>query len=73
MLRKGGTQFSNGGIRDIRVVTGHRANELIPVIDSLGVQTIVNANFSEGMFSSITAGIKSLNPEVTGFLSLTCR
>ncbi|HWQ40549.1 MAG TPA: NTP transferase domain-containing protein, partial [Desulfosporosinus sp.] len=62
--------FLNSGIRDIRVVTGHRANELSPIIDRLEVQTIVNANFSEGMFSSITVGVKSLTAGVKGFFLL---
>lgn len=52
------------------MVVGHRANELCPVLDRLGVQTIVNPNFSEGMFSSVTAGVKSLLPTVKGFFLL---
>jgi len=59
--------FQDGGIRDIRVVVGHRANELLPVLEKLGVQAIVNANFSEGMFSSVSAGVQSLAPEILGF------
>lgn len=62
--------FLKGGIRDIRVVVGHRANELYPVLDKLGVQTIVNHNFSKGMFSSVRAGVKSLSPVVKGFFLL---
>lgn len=62
--------FLDRGIRDIRVVVGHRANELFPVLERLGVKTIVNPNFSEGMFSSVSAGVKSLNPEVLGFFLL---
>ncbi|KJR46563.1 CTP:molybdopterin cytidylyltransferase [Desulfosporosinus sp. I2] len=52
------------------MVVGHRANELYPVLDGLGVQTIVNLNFSEGMFSSVTAGVESLSPAVQGFFLL---
>ena len=59
--------FRDGGIRDIRVVVGHRANELLPVLERLGVQAIVNTHFSEGMFSSVSAGVQSLSPEVLGF------
>lgn len=62
--------FLDRGIKDIRVVVGHRANELFPVLDRLGVRTIVNTNFSEGMFSSVTVGVKSLPPEVLGFFLL---
>ena len=59
--------FQEGGIRDIRVVVGHRANELLPVLERLGVQAVVNTHFSEGMFSSVSAGVQSLSPEVSGF------
>lgn len=70
VLEKAVHSFQNAGIKDIRVVVGHRANELSPVLDRLGVQTIVNTNYSEGMFSSVTAGVKSLRPAVTGFFLL---
>lgn len=62
--------FRDSGIKDIRVVVGHRANELLPVLDRLGVQAIVNPNFSEGMFSSVSAGVKSLPHGVEGFFLL---
>lgn len=62
--------FQDSGIRDIRVVVGHRANELLPILEKLGVQAIVNTDFSEGMFSSVCAGVKSLTPEVSGFFLL---
>ena len=70
VLEKAVDSFFQAGIRDIRVVTGHRANELFPIIDRLGVQTIVNADFAEGMFSTISAGVKSLTAEVKGFFLL---
>lgn len=62
--------FQNSGIQDIRVVVGHRASELLPVLERLGVQAIFNPNFSEGMFSSVRAGVKSLSPEVLCFFLL---
>ena len=70
VLEKAIQSFQNAGIKDIRVVVGHRANELFPVLDSLGVKTIVNPDFPEGMFSSVIAGVKSLRPEVNGFFLL---
>ncbi|EHQ88361.1 DVU_1551 family NTP transferase [Desulfosporosinus youngiae] len=62
--------FLDRGIKDIRVVVGHRANELYPVLERLGVKAIYNANFPDGMFSSVCAGAKSLAPEVSGFFLL---
>lgn len=62
--------FQVSGIRDIRVVVGHRANELLPIIERLGVQAIVNPDYSAGMFSSVSAGVQSLSSAVSGFFLL---
>lgn len=70
VLEKAVYSFQNAGIKDIRVVVGHRANELLPVLETLGVRAIVNPNFPEGMFSSVIAGAQSLEPEVSGFFLL---
>lgn len=60
------TSFRRAGITDIRVVVGHRANELIPILRSLHVMPIVNNQFSCGMFSSIIAGLATFGSEVEG-------
>lgn len=70
VLEQAVRSFQDSGIRDIRVVVGHRANELYPILEKLGVQTIHNFDFSEGMFSSVTAGVRSLSTEVRGFFLL---
>lgn len=70
VLEQAVLSFQKSGIRDIRVVVGHRANELLPVIERLGARAIVNPNFSEGMFSSVCAGVQSLSIEVKGFFLL---
>jgi len=70
VLEKAVHSFLDAGISDVRVVVGHRANDLFPTIDRLGVKAIVNANYSEGMFSSITAGVASLSSEMEGFFLL---
>lgn len=62
--------FVKAGIKDILVVVGHRAEQLLPILDRLPVRTIYNTNFSEGMFSSICAGVKGLTPEVEAFFLL---
>ncbi len=67
VLEQAVRSFQEGGIRDIRVVVGHRGNELLPVIERMGVQAIVNPDFADGMFSSVRAGVQSLSPEVRGF------
>ncbi|KLU64225.1 molybdenum cofactor cytidylyltransferase [Desulfosporosinus acididurans] len=62
--------FLDNGFKDIRVVVGHRGNELFPLLENLGVRIIVNTNYSEGMFSSVQAGVKSLTSETAGFFLL---
>ncbi|OQY60646.1 MAG: hypothetical protein B6245_00590 [Desulfobacteraceae bacterium 4572_88] len=54
--------FQTAGIGDIRVVTGHRADELLPLLGQLEIQTIFNKHYEEGMFSSVKAGLETLNP-----------
>jgi molybdenum cofactor cytidylyltransferase len=58
--------FRQAGIRDIRVVVGHRAEELIPLLDSLGVQPIFNEHYDAGMFSSISKGVQSFQGQTEG-------
>lgn len=58
--------FHDAGIRDVGVVVGHRAEELEPLIRSLGAACIPNARYAEGMYSSVVAGIAALPPDVDG-------
>jgi len=62
--------FSASGVEDIVVVTGHRADELAPMLDRLGVRQVRNETYQEGMFSSVLAGVKSLRPETDAFFLL---
>ncbi|MHB8069598.1 MAG: DVU_1551 family NTP transferase [Desulfobaccales bacterium] len=59
-----------GGVEDIRVVTGHRAAEIEPVLQKLGVRMVFNPDYDQGMFASVRAGVLSLEPEVTAFFLL---
>lgn len=70
VVEKAVEAFVKAGILDIRVVVGHRADELLPVLDRLKVNSIYNPDFPEGMFSSICAGVKNLTPEVEAFFLL---
>ena len=65
-------RFLRAGIADVRVVVGHRADELSPVLELLGVKWIFNAEYDSGMFSSVLAGIKSFEPDVDAFFLLPC-
>ncbi|MDR3374182.1 MAG: NTP transferase domain-containing protein [Ancalomicrobiaceae bacterium] len=59
-----------GGVEEIRVVTGHRAAELAPVISRLGVAAVHNPDFERGMYTSVRAGIASLPADASGALLL---
>jgi molybdenum cofactor cytidylyltransferase len=62
--------FRAAGVADIRVVTGHRAGELAPVLTKLGVKTIFNPDYDQGMFASVRAGVGSLERGVAAFFLL---
>ncbi len=55
------------GISDVRVVVGHRAEEVEAAAGHLGVRFIHNPNYDRGMFSSIQAGVASLPIDVPAF------
>ena len=52
--------FRSAGIEDIRVVIGHRAEDLLPLLDRLRIQPVFNPRYRSGMFSSVVAGVASL-------------
>lgn len=56
--------FWLAGVEDVRVVTGHRRKELEPLLQHLRVREIHNPRYTEGMFSSVAAGLASLEEEV---------
>jgi phenylacetate-CoA ligase len=70
VLREAVERFHRAGIEDVRVIVGHRAEELGPLLDSLAARKIFNADHDRGMYSSILAGVKSLEPEIETFLVL---
>lgn len=59
--------YHEAGVADVRVVVGHRFDELEPVVERLGCRFVVNRRYQEGMFSSVSAGIGSLDPEIDAF------
>ncbi|MEI8354650.1 MAG: DVU_1551 family NTP transferase [Deltaproteobacteria bacterium] len=52
--------FLDAGIDRVRVVTGHRSTELLPFMGGAGVRPVLNDRYQEGMFTSVLAGVKSL-------------
>ncbi len=70
VLEEAVERFRRAGIQDVRVVARHRADEIWPVIDGLGAGKILNAYYDRGMYSSVLAGVKSLEPEIVAFFVL---
>lgn len=62
--------FRGAGISDIRVVVGHRAEDLLPMLTRMQVCPVVNERYREGMFSSVVAGVASLDDDVEAFFLL---
>jgi alpha-ribazole phosphatase len=72
LIEEAVTRFRKAGISDVRVVVGYRADELTPVLDRLNVRWVLNSGHARGMFSSVLAGIGSLEPNVEAFFLLPC-
>jgi len=61
---------AEAGVDDIVAVTGHKAEEVAPVLDRLGVRHVYNPDYQTGMFSSVLAGVGALHDDVGGFFVL---
>jgi molybdenum cofactor cytidylyltransferase len=62
--------FQSTGVNRIHVVVGHRAAEVAPLIDRWGARSVVNPNYEKGMFSSVAAGVSSLDTSTHAFFVL---
>ena len=62
--------FKMSGVEDVRVVVGHRADELRPVVEKAGAMALFNADFEKDMFSSVLAGVKNFKPDIKAFFIL---
>jgi CTP:molybdopterin cytidylyltransferase MocA/HD superfamily phosphohydrolase YqeK len=62
--------FKEAGVEDIRVVTGYKEALLVPVLNRLCVKVIKNPDFDKGMYSSIKAGVRTLDDTIDSFFLL---
>jgi CTP:molybdopterin cytidylyltransferase MocA len=62
--------FRESGVEDIRVVIGHRGEELRALLAKLDVMPIENPRYREGMFSSVKAGLATIGSDVDSFFVL---
>ncbi len=58
------------GCGQIVVVTGHRADSVGAEAERLGVRTVFNPDFSQGMFTSVCTGVRALETGLDGFFML---
>ena len=62
--------FRRSGIEDIVTVVGHRAQDLLPVVQGAASRWVINPTYHEGMFSSIQQGVGALGSAVEAFFLL---
>jgi len=62
--------FRRAGIGDIRVVVGHRAEELIPWLEREKPSWVLNPNYHQGMFSSVLTGVETIEKDCEAFFVL---
>lgn len=46
------------------VVLGHRPDDVKPIVEALGAETVHNPDYDEGMTTSFQAGLRALDPDV---------
>jgi molybdenum cofactor cytidylyltransferase len=62
--------FRDAGIEDVRVVVGHRSNDLLPLLERLHARPLLNDRYHDGMFSSVVTGVRSLESDIDSFFLL---
>ena len=62
--------LDQAGVHEIRVVTGHRAEELRPVLAGLGLAEVPNPDYAQDMYTSVRAGVAALPPGLDAFFLL---
>lgn len=62
--------FRKAGVEDIRVIVGHKADLLMPVLIRLGINSINNPHYDQGMYASVRAGVRDLENHIEAFFLL---
>lgn len=62
--------FLRAGVRDIRVVLGHRARDVTAVLKTQAVSWVINDDYQSQMLSSIKVGVDCLKPDSEAFFIL---
>ncbi|MEA4879967.1 MAG: NTP transferase domain-containing protein, partial [Synergistaceae bacterium] len=64
------SSLRESGVEEIIVVTGHRRGATEEAVARLGVRPVFNSRFSQGMFTSVQAGVASLSSRAGFFFLL---
>lgn len=70
VLERDVSLFRDAGIEDVRVVIGHRAADLLPLVERLQARPVLNEGYADGMFSSVLVGVATLGDDVEAFFLL---
>lgn len=62
--------FLDAGIKNILVVLGYQGKKIEPLLEKHNISWVYNENYDQGMFSSVTAGVKALPSHNKGFFLL---
>lgn len=62
--------FIQAGVLDVRVVVGFNAEAIVKVVTKAGGKIVYNPIFSQGMYSSVQAGVASLPQGIQAFFVL---
>lgn len=64
------TLFNSVAVDDLVVVTGHQSEGLQQELDKYSCRSVHNPHYTDGMFSSVQAGVKSLAAGIEAFFLL---
>ena len=59
--------FQRAGVGHLQVVIGHRADELQPLLERLGVDWTLNEQYRDGMFTSIQCALRAMPERIEAF------
>jgi CTP:molybdopterin cytidylyltransferase MocA/HD superfamily phosphodiesterase len=59
--------YRSAGVKDIRVISGHRSEAIRSALHAQPVSVVPNRDYKSGMFSSVLAGLRSLPPQTRSF------
>ena len=70
IIKQAVSNFQQAGIKEIHIVLGNRASDIVPHIDDMDVSWVVNEDFRKEMLTSVQIGMRHLKPETKAFFVL---